>query len=231
MSAAPKKMAKAKTVKKKAATGNMKVAVFDQDGKKLKDSELSAPICPPAFSQSLLTAAVRMYQTNQRTGTSKVLNRHQVSGSGRKIYKQKGTGQARHGDITAPIFVGGGVTFGPRPREWRYKMPKKALKKALASAITYVSQNGKICLLDKLDWSKPKTKQGASLIKKLGLASPLFVLDTPTEPVIRSLRNIPGVGIIEAEVVNALDVLKHNELVMTVGSLAKLEKRIAGGVS
>ena len=98
----------------------------------------------------------------------------------------------------------------------------------MASAITYVSQNGKICLVDKLDWTQPKTKQGAGLIKKLGLASPLFLLDSPSTPVLRSLRNITGVGVLAAEVVNAFDVLKHNELVITLGAMAKLEKRLSG---
>ena len=177
--------------------------------------------------QQILFDTVRIYRSNKRQGTAKAKTRGEVHGTTAKMYRQKGTGNARHGDYKANIFVGGGLAFPPLPKSWRLGNNKKTRQKALRQALSLRKKEGNFLVVD--DWTVTviKTKPVLEQIKKWKAEKGLFVVEKNDEKLTRSMRNIPFVGLTTADQLNALDVLSFGKLVVTQKAMESLEKRLA----
>lgn len=176
-------------------------------------------------NKPLLAQAVRVYLANQRQGTASTKTRGEVEGSTRKIYRQKGTGRARHGAIRAPIFVGGGITFGPKPRDYSLTMPKKMKRTALGSALTAQLQDGNIVVVTGFEKMKPKSKLALEALASLEAGdNTLLVTNSGAENIVRATRNLPSVDILPAASLNAYDVLSHKKLVFAKEAIGELKK-------
>jgi large subunit ribosomal protein L4 len=179
----------------------------------------------------VLREAVLMYEANRRTGTVNTLTRRFVSGSTKKIYKQKHTGRARHGDKKAPIFRGGGVAHGPHPRDFSYQLPRQALKRALQVALAGKLRDGEVCHWEAARFDAPSTKAARAALLALGAArSALLVGEGPLDRnLLLSVRNLPRVKALPAAEVSAYDLVAHDHLVLLDGALDALVRRVAGG--
>src|SRR5690606_15868340 len=177
--------------------------------------ELNPKVFGAEINEALMHDAVVMYLANQRTGTASTKTRGEVRGGGRKPWRQKGLGRARQGSIRAPQWVGGGVVFGPKPREWRQKMPKKARRQALRSALSAKVQAGELVVLDALTLPETKTRHMAGVLRNFNATKALVVTERPDETVIRSSRNIPGVETGVAKDLNVYQVLKYPKVFIT----------------
>ncbi len=166
-------------------------------------------------NKALLHQVVIAQQTNRRHGTSKVKNRHEVTGSTRKIYRQKGTGGARHGDIKAPIFVGGGRAFGPKPRDYEVRLPQRLRRNAIREAVLLRKVEGKLWVLDGLEFKEPKTKQAAAIFSKFEIPGALVVLEDGSVATEKSIRNLEGFKACRLEALNVLDILRYKHLILT----------------
>lgn len=174
-------------------------------------------------NKKLLAQAVRVYMTNQQTLPGNTKTRGQVEGSSVKIYRQKGTGRARHGSIRASIFVGGGIVFGPTPRKVILDLPKKMKKSALYSALSDKMEEKKILGISGTDKASGKTKEIAKLLNKInGGKSTLVVTGEKANNLVRAVGNIPGVDVLSVNLINALEVLKHDTLFLTKEAVEKL---------
>lgn len=211
----------------------LSVDVVDTKGKVEGVIELPKEFFGAEVNAKLLAQAVRVYRANQRTGTASTKTRGEVSGSTRKIYRQKGTGRARHGSIRAPIFVHGGIVFGPKPRDHSLKLTKNMRKKALACALSARLADKRIRVISGLEKLEPKTKSVAQTLKILGLQNASLLLVLPSrvpdkpyeyETVGRSARNIEGVTIRPANQLNTYEVLQSQHLLFTKSSIESLEK-------
>lgn len=230
--AAPKKAAAkvaAKPAKKTASMvkSGVSVPTFTANGE-----STTAVNIDPAFkvkaNQALLTQAVRVYQANQHFGLSSTKTRGEVTGSTRKIYRQKGTGRARHGAITAPIFVGGGIVHGPRPRNVRLDLPKKMRQQVFVQALADRINGQNVRVVSGLAKVSGKTRDMVSLLAKMDLAQKniLLILEKDMEKAVQAARNIPTVTIQSADTVSAYDVLLHKTIVMAEEALETLSKRL-----
>jgi large subunit ribosomal protein L4 len=175
----------------------------------------------------LLHQTVVMQLNNRRAGTASTKTKGFVSGGGKKPWRQKGTGRARAGSIRSPLWVGGGTTFGPRPRDYSYRLPKKARKQALLSALSAKNRDGKIIVLDKWELAEPKTKLMRKVLDDLKVTSALIIIAQSDERVERSARNLPAVKVLRVEGLNVYDLLRHEHLILTEGSLRLIEERLA----
>ncbi|OGQ03997.1 MAG: 50S ribosomal protein L4 [Deltaproteobacteria bacterium RIFCSPLOWO2_01_44_7] len=202
-------------------------AVLGSDNKELKKVELKKAIFGAPVRRQLIFDCVQGYLTNKRQGTVKAKFRGEVKGSSRKIYRQKGTGNARHGSIRANIFVGGGIAFPPRPRAWRQDLSQKARLQALVSALALRHKEGGLLLVDKLEPKEIKTKDVVKQLAKWGVEKGLLVIDERQEKLWKSVRNIPSVDLVTADNVNVLDILRFEKVVVTEKALHKLEKRFS----
>ncbi|TWI53624.1 50S ribosomal protein L4 [Halalkalibacter nanhaiisediminis] len=205
-----------------------KVALFSQTGSQVGDIELSDSVFGIEPNKSVLHDAVVMQQASLRQGTHKTKGRSEVRGGGRKPWRQKGTGRARQGSIRSPQWVGGGVVFGPTPRSYSYKLPKKVRRLAIKSALSSKVLAEEIVVLDNLAFDAPKTKEMAAVLSGLTVdRKALVVTANYNEAVALSARNLPGVTFVTAEGVNVLDVLKHDKLVITKEAVEKVEEVFA----
>jgi large subunit ribosomal protein L4 len=174
----------------------------------------------------LLHQAVVMQLANRRTGTAATKSKGFVRGGGKKPWRQKGTGRARAGSIRSPLWVGGGTIFGPHPRDYSYRMPRKARREALLSALSLKNRDGRVIVLDKLEPEEAKTKIMAKALQDLNVASALIVIPHPDAKVERSARNLPNVKVLRVEGLNVYDLLRHEHLILTEGALRLLEERL-----
>ena len=206
------------------------VDVVTTENKKSGSHDLNPSIFEAKVRPHLYHAEVRRQLAQRREGTHSTKNRAAVSGGGAKPYRQKGTGRARQGTTRAPQFAGGGVVFGPVPRGHAQKLPKKARRAALTSALTEHQQQGSITVVDQIEVDEYKTTRMVEILDALGLGGEkvLLVLDESNPKVEASVRNIPGVGLVRAEGLNLYDVLRHTKLVITKAALAAVESRLAG---
>jgi len=204
----------------------MKVDVYSQTGTKLKTKvDLDDRIFGIEPNEDLLAQYVRVYLANQRQGTAKVKTRGEVSGGGRKPWRQKGTGRARHGSIRSPIWVGGGTVHGPKPKDWSLRMPKKMRRKALFSALSQKVKEGGVLVLNKLELGRIKTKDLDKILKNIPIrGKTLLVLDKVDKNVVLSARNMPEVKAIQAKELNAYEVLGAQTLVFPKKALRVLEE-------
>ncbi|OTA42247.1 MAG: 50S ribosomal protein L4 [Symbiobacterium thermophilum] len=202
-----------------------KVAVYNKEGATVGEITLSDAVFGAEVNPGLLHEVVQMYLANKRQGTADTKTRGEVSGGGRKPWRQKGTGRARQGSIRAPQWRKGGVVFGPHPREYGWSMPKKARRAALRQALSAKVKNGELIVVDKFELEAPKTKEVVNLLKNLKVEGSAFIVTAQEDVnIYKSARNIPGVRVNAARNLNAYDVLAAGKLVFTQDAVAKVEE-------
>ncbi|RGR85092.1 50S ribosomal protein L4 [Heyndrickxia coagulans] len=202
-----------------------KVALYNQNGSQVGEVELNDAVFGIEPNEHVLFEAIIMQRASLRQGTHKVKGRSEVRGGGRKPWRQKGTGRARQGSIRSPQWRGGGTVFGPVPRSYSYKLPKKVRRLAIKSALSSKVKENNILVLDALSFDAPKTKDFIAVLKNLSVdKKALVVTDGVNENVVLSARNIPGVTVVEATGVNVLDVVNHDQLIMTKSAVEKVEE-------
>ncbi|WP_046213347.1 50S ribosomal protein L4 [Paenibacillus wulumuqiensis] len=205
-----------------------KVALYSIDGSQVGEIELSDSVFGIEPNTSVLHDAVVMQRASLRQGTHKVKGRSEVRGGGRKPWKQKGTGRARQGSIRSPQWKGGGVVFGPTPRSYAFKLPKKVRRLAIKSALSSKVVANEIIVLDTLTLNSPKTKEFAAILNNLKVdRKALIVASEYDNNVALSARNIPGIKFVAADGVNVLDVLVHDKLILTKEAVQKVEEVFA----
>jgi large subunit ribosomal protein L4 len=175
----------------------------------------------------LLHQAVVMQLANRRAGSAATKTKGFVSGGGKKPWRQKGTGRARAGSIRSPIWVGGGTTFGPRPRDYSYRMPRTARREALLSALSLKNRDGKIIVVDKFELDEAKTKVMVKALAELKVDNALIVIPQSDVKIERSARNLPKVKVLRVEGLNVYDLMRYEHLILTEGALKLLEERLA----
>jgi len=203
-----------------------KVQVFDTSGNKVKEITAPKEVFETPIKEHLIHEAVVNYRANQRQGTAATKTRSMVRGGGRKPWRQKGTGRARAGSTRSPLWRSGGTSFGPQPRDYSYKMPKKARRLALKSALAAKLADEQLMVLDNLEFTEPKTKEGAQLLSNLKLDSALFVDTHENKNLILSLRNIPKAKAVDYNQLNIYDVLNHKGLVFSQKAFDSLMEKL-----
>ena len=201
-----------------------KVSVYNMEGKEVESMELNDAIFGVEVNEHLVHMAVVQQLANKRQGTQKAKTRSEVSGGGRKPWRQKGTGHARQGSTRSPQWTGGGVVFAPTPRDYSFKLNKKEKRAALKSALTSRVQDSKFVVLDELKFDEIKTKNFQNVMNNLKLDKALVVLADNDENVILSARNIPGVKTALTNTINVYDVMKYDTVVCTKDAVAKIEE-------
>jgi len=205
------------------------LTVFDQSGSEVGKYEIDPSDIAPRISKQLLHDVVVMYQANQRQGSHKTKSRSEVAGTSKKMYRQKGTGNARAGSKQSGVRRGGGHIFARRNRDYSYRMPKKAIRLATRMAIASKIKDSEIVVVDDLKFEKPMTKQMVGTLKALGLSevTTLIAVDTPNVNAYKSARNIPGVSMSPVADLNALGVLSPRRMLVTRAALDAIKKRAA----
>jgi large subunit ribosomal protein L4 len=205
-----------------------KVALYNVSGAQVGEVDLADAIFGIEPNKYVLHEAVVNQQATQRQGTHKTKGRSEVRGGGRKPWKQKGTGRARQGSIRSPQWKGGGIVFGPTPRSYGYKMPRKVRRLAIKSALSSKVIDNGIIVLDQLSFNSPKTKEFAAILNNLKVdRKALVVAASFDDNVALSTRNIPGVKFVTAEGINVLDVLVYDKLIITKEAVEKVEEVLA----
>ncbi len=205
----------------------MKANLFSITGEIKGEVEVPDEIFASPIREGVVWEVVRNYLANQRQGTAKTKTRGEVSGGGRKPWAQKHTGRARHGSIRSPIWVGGGVVFGPKPRDYSYTVPKKKKRLALISSLSAKMQEGGIIFLEDFSLAQPKTKEMVAILKNLSCEKEktLLLLPAITKEVKLSGRNIPNFKCLLAKDLNAYEVLNHQRLIFTQEALIEFLKK------
>lgn len=206
-----------------------KMSVYNLSGEVTGEIELSDAVFGVEFNGPVVHQAVVMQQSNQRQGTSATKTRGMVSGGGRKPWRQKGTGRARAGSIRSPLWVGGGIVFGPQPRSYTKKMPRKARRLALRCALSAKVAAGDMVVIDSLAFDAPKTKQVVSMLKAFDAADKkaLLITDGSNENVALSARNMPKVTTITNMTLNCFDILNSNKVFLAKDVVEKIEEVLA----
>jgi large subunit ribosomal protein L4 len=211
-----------------AEQASVKVPLFSASRERSGDFEVSAAVFGRTGSLSLLHEAVRMQLAKRRSGTAATKTRGFISGGGRKPWRQKGTGRARSGSTRSPLWRHGGTIFGPQPRDYSYKMPKKAWRHALSLAISDRALNGKMVVVESLDLAEAKTKLAKQALEALGLKHALIVLAEDDQNFYRAARNLAVHKVLSLAGLNVYDVLNHDELLMTTKVARAIEARLQG---
>ncbi|AZN38426.1 50S ribosomal protein L4 [Paenibacillus albus] len=205
-----------------------KVALFSVNGSQVGEVELSEAVFGVEPNVHVLHSAVLLQQASERRGTHKTKGRSEVRGGGRKPWKQKGTGRARQGSIRSPQWVGGGTVFGPTPRSYSFKLPKKVRRLAIKSALSSKVVDNEIIVLDQLTFAAPKTKEFAAILNNLKVARKALVVTANYEDnVALSARNLPNVKFVAADGINVLDVMKYDKLIITKEAVEKVQEVLA----
>ena len=200
------------------------VSVYNMEGKEVGTMELNDAIFGVEVNEHLVHMAVVQHLANKRQGTQKAKTRSEVSGGGRKPWRQKGTGHARQGSIRAPQWKGGGVVFAPVPRDYSFKLNKKEKRAALKSALTSRVQENKLIVVEELKFDEIKTKNFKKVMDNLNVNKALVVLGDKNENAVLSARNIPTIQTAYAEFINVYDVMKGGTLVLTKDAVTKIEE-------
>jgi large subunit ribosomal protein L4 len=205
-----------------------KVALYNVTGAQVGEVELSDAVFGIEPHVHAIHEAVLLQQASLRQGTHKTKGRSEVRGGGRKPWKQKGTGRARQGSIRSPQWKGGGTVFGPTPRSYGYKLPRKVRRLAIRSALSSKVIENEVIVLDQLTLNAPKTKEFVAILSNLKVASKALVVGlTLDENVVLSARNIPGVKFVAADGISVLDVMLHDKLIITKDAVQKVEEVLA----
>ena len=206
----------------------LKTNVYDMSGKQVGEIELSEAIFGIEPNESVVHDVVKNHMANCRQGTQSALTRAEVSGGGRKPWKQKGTGRARQGSTRAPQWTHGGIVFAPKPRDYSYTLNKKARRLALKSVLSAKASEGNILVIDSIQVESPKTKPFAQFLGAVGAEGKVLVVTAaPDANVVLSGRNIPGCQVTFANLINVYDVLNSGKLVLDQAALAKIEEVFA----
>ena len=200
------------------------VSVFNMEGNEVGTIELNDAVFGVEINENLVHQAVVLQLANNRQGTQKAKTRSEVSGGGRKPWRQKGTGHARQGSTRAPQWTGGGVVFAPVPRDYTFKMNKKEKRAALKSALTSRVQENKLVVLDELKFDGIKTKNMKAVLDNLKVSKALVVIDSNDQNVVLSARNLPDVKTALTNTINVFDILKYNTVVVTKAAVAAIEE-------
>ena len=202
------------------------VDVQNINGEKVSQMDLADSIFNVPLKGSILHEVVIMQLARRRSGSASVKHRSDVKGSGRKLFRQKGTGRARRGDIKSPLLRGGGVAFGPDPKSYSYNVPKKVRKLALKMALTSKFQGNAIVVLDRFELEKIKTRKFVEVLNTLNVKNALIVTDKKNENLELSSRNVPGVKVLRIEGLNVYDILKYKNLILAESSIEVIERRL-----
>ena len=200
------------------------VSVYNMEGKEVGTIELNDAVFGVEVNEHLVHMAVVQQLANNRQGTQKAKTRSEVSGGGRKPWRQKGTGHARQGSTRSPQWTGGGVVFAPVPRDYSIKMNKKERRLALKSALTSRVQENKLIVLEDLTLDEAKTKAMQTVLNNLNVSKALVVLNEENKNVVLSTRNIPDVVTAYTNTINVFDILKYNTLILTKSAVASIEE-------
>jgi len=203
-----------------------KLQVFDQAGNPANEVELADSVFAYPDKGHLVYEAVVNYRANQRQGTAATKTRAEVSGGGRKPWRQKGTGRARAGSTRSPLWRKGGTTFGPQPRDYSYELPKKARRNALRSVLSRKLTDSLILVLREIDIKEPKTKEAAALLKAFHINSALLVDSHENRNLFLSVRNLPKVKAVDVRTLNVYDVLNYKWLVFSQRALESAMERL-----
>ena len=223
----PKAMKRERAEKHQATAGNGMVSVVNEKNEKVRDLVLHPEVFGVKVNDHLLYEAVKQYRAGGRQGTHATKNRALVSGSGKKPWRQKGTGRARVGSVRTPLWRHGGTVFGPQPRDYSYAMPKKARAAALRSALSQRVKDGGLTVVDRFEIAEPKTKILKGILAQLGAVGKTLLVDSrPPDNLVLSGRNIPGLKVVDPSQVNVYDVLDCRHLVVSSEALTKLEERL-----
>ena len=200
------------------------VSVLNMEGKEVGSMQLNDAVFGVEINEHLVHQAVVLQLANNRQGTQKAKTRSEVSGGGRKPWRQKGTGHARQGSTRAPQWTGGGVVFAPVPRDYSFKMNKKEKRAALKSVLTSKVQENKFIVLDELKLAEVKTKEMKKVLDNLKVNNALVIIGDDSENVALSARNIAGVQTASVNTINVFDMLKYNTIIATKSSVASIEE-------
>lgn len=202
----------------------MKVPVYNVTGEEVDNIEISEMVFNTPFNQAVVHQAMVRQRANARQGTASTKTRSEVTGSTRKLFRQKGTGRARAGSIKSPLRQGGGVIFGPKPRSYHQAMPKKMRQLALRCILSEKARDKELVIVDELKFDGPRTKEMAGILKALGVdSSALIVTSESEENITKSARNLPVVKTMPADLLNVVDLLSKKKLLMTVPAVRKAE--------
>ena len=203
------------------------LTVYNIAGKKVEELSLNKKVFDGKVNEAALHQAIVMYQANLRLGTASTKTRSEVSGGGKKPWRQKGTGRARVGSTRSPLWRKGGVTFGPSPRDFHYSIPKKIKKLALKSSLNAKIRDDEVLVVNEFKVSEPKTKQVSAILKSLKIdKSSIAVLDKIEGGIKRASKNIPTLTLKLAKDVNAYDILRHNKVLVTPESIKELTRQL-----
>ncbi len=201
----------------------MKTALYGTDGKKKSDIELKEQVFGQKINEGLMHQVVRAEMASTRRGTASTKTRAEVRGGGIKPWRQKGTGRARAGSIRSPLFVGGGVTFGPKKRDYKYKVPKKMAKAALRSALSAKAKDKEIMVVEKIDLKEKKTKKAKEILDKLKVSKKSTILvENADENIMKSFRNLENVDVLSFDKISSYSILDNKVLIITKDALNKL---------
>ena len=201
-----------------------KVDVYDINGKKVSDIELNEKVFGIEPNETVVHEVLVNYLANQRQGTQSTKTRAEVRGGGRKPWRQKGTGRARQGSIRAPQWIKGGIALGPKPRSYKYAIPKKMRQQAIRSVLTSKVQEGNLIVVDKIDLKEIKTKEMVNVLNNLKVVKALIVLEEKNLNVQASSRNIENIKTTLVNTINIFDLLKYDSLVVTEEAVKKIEE-------
>ena len=201
------------------------IEVYDVNRANITQVEVDENVFEKKVNESLYYEVIKMQMANSRKGTACTKGRSDVSGGGKKPWRQKGTGRARAGTSRSPIWKGGGVVFGPKPRDYSLAVPKKVKKQALCGAISQKKNDGNLTVLDKIELQDVKTAKLAEILNQLELKS-VLIIDEDNRNLVLSARNIPGVKVLSPEGINLYDILYHKDLVITQPCLEKIQRRL-----
>ncbi|MGA8058009.1 MAG: 50S ribosomal protein L4 [Candidatus Binataceae bacterium] len=209
----------------------VKVPLFSAARERVGEIEVAGAVFGRTGDKSILHEAVKMQMANRRSGTASTKTRGFISGGGKKPWRQKGTGRARAGSIRSPIWRHGGTIFGPQPRDYSYKMPKQAWRRALCLALSDRAANGKLVVTQSLELAEPKTKAAKAMLEALGLKHALIVLGEGEETFFRAARNLAAHKVLLVAGLNVYDVLNYDELLMSEPVARAIEARLKGETS
>ncbi len=202
-----------------------KVALYDMSGAQIGELELNDSVFGIEPNQAVMYDFVKMQLANKRVGTSSTRTRAEVRGSGKKPWRQKGTGRARVGSRRNPVWTGGGIAFGPRPRDYSYRLPRKVRKLAMKSALSSKVLENNIIVVDQLNFDEPRTKQMVATLQALNSSKKTLVVTADGDAnITKSARNIPGVKPLRVDYINVYDLLKYDTLLITRDAVAKVEE-------
>jgi large subunit ribosomal protein L4 len=202
------------------------IDVLDSTGEKTSQTNLADDIFNIPIKSSVLHEVVKMQLAGKRSGTAAVKHRSDVKGSTRKLFRQKGTGRARRGDIKSPLLRGGGSVFGPDPRSYAYKVPKKVRRLALKMALSSKLKDNKLLLINEFDLKEIKTKDFMRILGALNVENGLIITDQKNEVLERSARNVPGIKVLRSQGLNVYDILKFQHLILLESSIKDIEGRL-----